>query len=95
MQMTNAKCKRKSKRLMVPRISKSSFQWCWWLIGSLQEKQEDEEQSFVFCICIFILYFVFIMQAKEEGEEQSFEVMVNPDLEPSDIADSILQLLKK
>ena len=35
------------------------------------------------------------MQAKQEGEEQSFEVIVDPDMMPSEIASSILQLLKK
>ena len=35
------------------------------------------------------------MQAKQEDEEQSFEVIVDHDREPSDIADSILQLLSK
>ena len=46
-------------------------------------------------ICICILYFVFKLQAKQEDEEQSFEVIVNPDREPSTIADSIFQLLSK
>jgi len=34
-------------------------------------------------------------EAKQEDEEQSFEVIVNPDREPSAIASSILQLLRK
>jgi len=34
-------------------------------------------------------------EEKQEDEEQSFEVIVNPDQEPSAIADSILQLLRK
>ena len=36
-----------------------------------------------------------MLQAKQEDEEQSFEVFVRPGLEPSAIASSILHLLKK